>query len=80
MLPSVTLASEESFFKKIKLFLLTMKIALNSLEEAYAWGVLFAARHFIDTNPDWYNRIGEGAFYSLAWPYKIACIIEEYMK
>ena len=52
----------------------TVGIAIDSwgaLGRGYASGLLFAGYHFVQRNPDWYCRLGEGCFYAVAWPYSI---------
>ena len=46
-----------------------LRFAIKSLEEFYVLGITIAALHFIDTRPDWSQRLFEGFVYSVAWPY-----------
>ena len=51
-----------------------IKLTLDSWDavgKAYGAGVLFAGHQFIQANPDWYDRLREGLYYAVAWPYSI---------
>ena len=60
--------------------MLVIRIPIDSLESigrAYGTGILFAGHHFIQANPDWYSRLGEGLFYAVAWPYSLYKAIKQ---
>lgn len=53
----------------------TITITIDCWEaaaKAYALGAYFAAHHFVRKNPGWYDKLAEGALYTVLWPYSLA--------